>query len=528
MDHAKRAAAGVVARLAPGADAIVIEAGRDARVVAPLDGDPRRLEAAVARLEARAVEGQLSAALALAADRLRSLAGRRRVVLITDGALADDTPLVVAGIPTEIISVGDDEDNAAIVRADVRSGVDAATHREQAQVFAMVQSFAAKPREAYVTVSLEGAAEPLASRRLLLAPGDRAPVVLTFEPRAEDHGAGLVVQLSPGDANPLDDIAFGRVPASLHTPVTVVSDAAYSWTTRAIESDPDVDLQRISSRELASVNVDPDALVVVEGACPPSLPGRDALIVAPPQGACLGVDVGAEVKDPPVTSWEPNDPRLRFLTFDGVHVARARALDARGAGAGLVRSATTALVADASTPGRTATILGFDPGASDWPLKASFVVFVRNLVEMSRAHRAQGAVESARTGGPARVVVPAGATRVFVAGPGLPEREIAARQGLAIVPPLDQAGLYRVRWSEPHVGSSLFAVNLTSARESDVRPRPVTVSDAPGSAATAHDETTGVAYGQWVSWLALLAAIAIAFDVYWTTRRPRARAGALR
>ena len=523
MDQAKRAAQNVVSQLSPGADAIVIEGGREARVVAPLDRDPQLLQAAIATVAVRDVEGDLAGAVALAADRLRSLGGRQRIVVVTDGALAHEEPLVVGGIPTEVLGVGDEEENAGIVRVDVRSGVDAGSHHEQVQVFAMIQSFGTKPREAYVTLSIEGRAEPVASRRLLLEPSSKLPVVLTFEPRPEDHGLGLVVQLAPGDAEPVDDAAYGRVPGSLRMPLVVASDAPYSWTTRAIEADPNVDLQRLSVPQLATANVDPEALVIVEGACPASVPGRDALVLAPAAGSCFGVGVGAPVDNPPLTSWETGDPRLRFLTLDGVHIARSLALDAHGHGATLVRSSSTTLIADASLPGRTVTVVGFDPGDSDWPLKASFVLFVRNVVELARLHRAQGAAGPARTGDPARVSVPDGTTKVLVDGPGLPEREMPAKDGVAILPPLDRAGLYHIRWNDPHVGSALLAANLTSARESDVRARPVPIAGAPAGATTTNAARVLDAHSEWITWLALLAALAIAADVYWTTRQPRVR-----
>ncbi len=194
MDRAKRAAHDVVAHLGPGADAMLIEAGREARVLSPPERDPHRLDAAIEGLSAHDVEGDLAESLALAADRLRSLGGHGRLVLVTDGALASREPLAVGGVAADVVGVGDDEDNAAIVRIDVRSGVDDVTHGEQVQVFAMVQSWGSRPRDAYVTLSIEGRPEPVASRRLLLAPGDKQPVVLTFEPRAEDHGAGLTVR----------------------------------------------------------------------------------------------------------------------------------------------------------------------------------------------------------------------------------------------------------------------------------------------------------------------------------------------
>ena len=122
IEQAKAAARNLVSQLGPDADAVVIEAGREARVVSPLERDPRKLQAAIDSIGAREVEGDLAAAVALAADRLRSLGGHARIVVVTDGALAHADPIVVAGVPTDVLGVGDEEDNAAIVRVDVRSG----------------------------------------------------------------------------------------------------------------------------------------------------------------------------------------------------------------------------------------------------------------------------------------------------------------------------------------------------------------------------------------------------------------------
>jgi hypothetical protein len=79
MDAAKKAAKNVLAALGPGADAMVVEAGSDARIASPLDRDARRLEAAVDRIRAQDVEGHLGRAVAIAADRLRQLAGDKRI-----------------------------------------------------------------------------------------------------------------------------------------------------------------------------------------------------------------------------------------------------------------------------------------------------------------------------------------------------------------------------------------------------------------------------------------------------------------
>lgn len=522
MDAAKAAAAAVVSRLGSGADAMIIAATREARIVCPPDRDPARLEAALRGLSVAEVEGDLLPSVALAADRLRSLGGHGRLVLVTDGALANQEPIAVGGLATEILDVGDDEDNTAIVRVDVRSGVDSGTGREQVQVFAMVKTWGSRPRDSYLTLSIEGHPEPVASRRLLVAPGDAQPVVLSFEPRAEDHGAGLTLNLAPGDALPLDDVAFARVPGSLRMPVAVVSTAPDTWTSRALEADGQVDLRRLSPADLGTVNLDPDTLIVLEGICPTTVPGGDVLVVAPPAGSCFGVRVGPTVQDPPITSWETSDPRLRFLTLDGVHVSRAPTLTVDGTRAGLVRSSAGTLVADASKPGRSVTLVAFDVGDSDWPLKASFVLFVRNVVELARSHRLQGGVGSGRTGDALRASVPVGTRNVKVDGPGTTDRDVAARDGLVTLPSVDQAGLYHVRWVEPHVGEVVLPANLTSVAESDVIRRPVPLGTGPEIAA-ARPAADVERHGNGLRWLAALAALVLVADLWWVTRQPRAR-----
>ena len=71
MDLAKQVARDLVMSLGPGSDAMVLEAGREARLVSPLDRDRRRVREAIDRVGVRDVEGDLAAAVALAVDRLK-------------------------------------------------------------------------------------------------------------------------------------------------------------------------------------------------------------------------------------------------------------------------------------------------------------------------------------------------------------------------------------------------------------------------------------------------------------------------
>ncbi|HEU4410195.1 MAG TPA: VWA domain-containing protein [Polyangiaceae bacterium] len=518
IDAARQGALDALTALAPGADAMVLAAGREARVAAPLDRDVKRLQDVVEGLDAEDVEGDLGAAVALAVDRLRQLGGEARVVVFTDGNLAKPESLQGVALPTEVVLVGGEVENTAIVRVDVRAGSDPVGRRDEVQAFALVGHYGAKARDVFVTLRLDGTDVPLASRRLLLQPGERAPVVLTFAPAPGDRGKGLLLEVSPRDALPADDVAYARVPEGRRQPALLVSRRPSPWLERALASDPLVELFRGGPDEAKAARVGEGALYVYDGLCPEAPPAGDFLVVGPPEGACLGLSVGAPREAPSLTSWAEADARFRFLTLDGVGVGRATPLGVEGSAA-LIRSSEGAIAADASPPGRSGTVLGFDVGDSNWPLRASFVLFVRNVVELARAHRDHGA-GTGRAGEALRVAVPPGVEKVRVDGPGGAAREAGARGGLAVVSDVRRAGFYHVSWQGPAAGSALVAVNLASERESDLRAR--VGGEAVAGARVALAPAVADAQTDWSYLAAALALGLVAFDAFWLTRRARA------
>jgi hypothetical protein len=265
-----------------------------------------------------------------------------------------------------------------------------------------------------------------------------------------------------------------------------------------------------------------ESFVVVDGACPEHLPGGDFLIVNPPAGRCYTTTVGEVVERPAITSWAEGDPRLRFVGLDGVSVARARRLLPDGPAASLVTAGSDSLIADVSGAGRTGTVVSFDVGESTWPLRASFVLFVRNLLELARAHRTGAVAGPARTGEPLSLRVPLDVTEVTIERPDKSEWKVPAHAGLAAGPGPERAGFYFATHGGAQPGSVLIPVNLTSSAESDLR---VVAADLPPgtspvrAASAVADSTT-----DW-AWLLAVVALGLAvLDVIWVTRRLPIRA----
>lgn len=520
---AKKVARRIVETLPPGSDAMIVEAGRAARVASGFERDRRRLAGVIDKMEGADVEGDLGEAVSLAVDRLLQTTGDRRVIVVTDGNLARPATFAGAALPIELLTVGEKVDNAAIVRVDVRSGTDPQTHKETVETFALIVNYGDKPRELYVTLREDQASDVLASRKLLVQPGERTPVVLSFESTPGDWRKGLIVDVSPHDAMPVDDVAWGRVPPGDTMPVVIAAaDGARPspWIERVLAADARAKVERATMSQLtASTGIDPAALVVVDGVCPPDVPGGDLVVVNPPAGACWGATIGAEVEGSAVTSWDPSDPRMRFLVLDGLQVSKAHKLTPDSASRELVRSSTGPLMVDASTASRTVTILGFDVGESDWPLKASFVLFARNVLDLARTHRERGVAGPQRSGEPLRIDVPASAVELEATGPDGKKVEASLQGGLAVVPAADRAGLYRLAWQGKEAGSVVVPVNLASEAESDLR----TVVSAPaGGAVTVRAASDKPDAHRGWGWIAAIGMIVlIVLDVLWATRKPK-------
>jgi hypothetical protein len=521
IDRAREAAARAIAASRPGTATFVVEDAGTPRLLGAPEKSRERTTKSLALLAVHDVAGDLPSAVALAADRLRSLPGKKNLLVITDGAVESATLPDVPDATTEVLRIGDAQENTGIVRFYVRAKKSASPGLDAIEVFALVKSYATRPVDLYVTCTVAGESAPRASRRLLVPAGSETPVTLAFDARPDDRGKAIYLQSSPYDALPLDDVAYGKIPMGARMPVTLATDRPYSWLERALDSDEDVALQKLSLADAARVNLDEDALLVMEGACPSdaAVAGRDVLVAGPPTGSCLGVSVGKPVDTPRLTSWDNGDPRLRFLALDGVRFAIATPLDPGSARGTLVRSDLGALVVDASVPGRTATMLGFAVGDTDWPLRASFVLFVRNVVELARTHRASGASGPAVTGGTLRVSAPPDSTHADVTRDGDEgyTRRVPTKGGFALVSPLDRAGLYRVAFAGAHTKTVLVPVNLTHAVESDIRAKDLIA----GGKALANARAPSPMHRELTSLLAILGALLVLADVWFLTRTPK-------
>jgi len=521
LERAQGVARSLLGGLPPGGRGMLVGAGRNALVLGALSSDQVALVRGVDVLDVEGGAADLNAAVALAAERLAGAPRGSRVLLLTDGA--ESAPVTVEGltVPVEVRRVGAPADNTGLLALDVRADPSPG-HPDRASLFVRLGRTAETPRQVYVLASVGDAL--VASRRVDMPARGETSLMLAADlpPDADGRAPFVSVRLAdahgasgaePFDAQPLDDLRVAPSPGLRRLPVFLVGPRIASIE-RVLRSDPDVELFETTLARLAERDDDApvlDGLVIYSGEVPDAPPPGDSIVVAPSGPTAFELAVGSPTEAPRVVSWAEDDPRMRFVSMADVHIVSARPLRAPGAHSLVETNAGPVVAAYERAAGET-TVVGFDPGDSDWPTQPSFVVFFRDLLERARTHRARGGVPAAGLGEALSVPAPDG-EQVRVTTPAGAELHARSRGGLALVPIGAEPGVYRVDAS----GRQLAALrNLDAPEEVDLGNRITLVGG--GTASTQRIAQAEDHRESW-PWLALLGLVFVLLEAGWATRR---------
>ncbi|MBI4577830.1 MAG: VWA domain-containing protein [Planctomycetes bacterium] len=444
-------------RGASGDACMVVEAAAEARTVQGFTSDLHALRSALSTLGERHVPTNLEDALllAMAAVRGRGEGVEGLVHLFSDGASPRLPELSGTGVGLRYHAYGSRADNLGIVA--LKSGEE----RGRTQVLVTVAN--AGDREARRFLNLHGGGVFLDARELSVPPGGRASAV--FE---GDWEAG-VLELSLDGEDPLacDDVARLVLRAGREVRVLLVSPGN-PVVERALAATPDALVERVDPAGVDALDPAGHDLVIYDAVVPAREPDRPALYLDPP--AAVGpAEPRPAVRSPAILDWARDHPLLRFVDLGDVHLAAARPFVAGPRLRPLVTTDAGAVLVAMGRGDHEHWALGLDVYGSDWPLRASFPIFFKNLVALARRGGGDLPDGVARTGRP--VALPAeGLAEVEVVSPDGTRYRLEARDGQAYFGATDLVGVYRVigggrTWS--------FAASLLDAQESDIRTRGV-------------------------------------------------------
>jgi hypothetical protein len=434
---------------------------------------------------------------------------RSRHILISDGAIADASELILRSGTMELIRIGESRDNVGITALRAQRSYE---NPEQISVFVQVQNFAPQsfqtdlalyvgphPDELHLAgvqgVALGPAPAPsaaaLASTSLDAGPADGAAASpaerevsavslarnvasVSFDLVGE-QGLILEARLLRSDALAADNRAFAVVPPPRKLNVLLVSTgnfllesvlgglplgAVTRWTPEQYESSSDADL-------LAEGRARFDVVILDKHDTARLPPGSYLFFACVPR--IEGVRKLEELGSHPVLWWDETDPLLRYVALEYVVVGRGAALELTRNSQTVAEGPGGPMIARLARDGRQYVLVSFAIEDSSWWQKPGFPIFAYNAL------RHLGSVEgfesnSTRPGGTVAVRLPAGAASAVVTRPdGRTQSVRADASGTVRFADTAQTGVYRFRPALP--GQEHFAINFENALESDITPR---------------------------------------------------------
>ena len=510
FEAARERARQIVDGLGPNDTMTLIAVGDTPHVLASLTNDRSVLRQALETARPTSAPADWEAAFILASSSAKQ-AVHNTIVILSDGGL----PAGLPDLPGQVsyLPLGITAENVAIAALAVRDGP------QGPQAFVRISNPGTQPATALVEVDVNGAL--FDARALSIPPGEERGFALDDLPL----DTALVEARLPEDALALDNTAWA-VRAADQQATVLLATPGNTFLERALDLLPDLRpvtvrvTETLTHTQIAQPATPPD-LHIFDGVLPAALPETgNFFFIAPPASTDL-FDVRGTLTQTAMVNMAQDNALLRYVEWNEVHIARARAVPPPPWADVLIEAAGGPLLLAGEIGGRRVAILTFDLHHSNLPLQIAFPLLMANLTHWLAPTAAVDVPEQLSPGMPALLRPQMGVSEIAVVTPS-GQRHTFAVAGSEPIPfaRTQELGVYTVEQARgDEVLRAAFAVNLFSEQESDLTPRDaIDVGQAPVAA-----ETEGtVSRREWWRWpaLAALSVLLIEWIVHQQSRLP--------
>ncbi len=461
------------------------------------------------------------AAFALAAASLTG-AQDTRAVIISDGALPETLP----SLPGEVrfVEVGGDGDNLAIAALATREGP------AGPQAFLRVVNYGDVDAEPLVEFSADGVL--FDARRLLVPAHTSTDLTLTDLPYDLQV---LQAHLAVDDVLLLDNTAWAVHAPSASGRVLLVSEGNL-FLERALGALPGIELVRLTpDQPLPAEPYDLyvyDGIAVADSAVTGTLPSGNLWLIGPQfplppregQGEGVAIQVGDLFTATAITHVAADDPLLRYVDLDNVHVLQARIVEPSPGTRVLIESEGGPLLFVAERPEGRLAVMTFDLRDSDLPLQIAFPILTANLTNWLLPQGAAGLPGLVRPGDPVPISLNPEATEIVVTTPDGTHHSLPIGEKTPVFAATGQLGIYLVEQldqsdnvadSANPTQSAVLTVNLFDEAESNIVPREIVRIGQTDMTAAVREEEGRREFWPWLAG----AALGVLVVEWWTFQR---------
>jgi hypothetical protein len=528
LEAAKRRAGELVDRLKPGDVAMLVSFSDRAQVEQPFTDNRRTLRNRLASIKPTDKTSELGEALRVAgglanpgrsaqdpSDVAAADALPAELFILTDGGF-DDVPDFALGNlrPIYLPFGGPAAANVAIMafhvdRNDERPG--------QMQAYARLENFTDQVQNIELALYLDDTLIDAAELELSALGQGGVEFDMDEVPRGEFR-----LEMQQADDLAADNVAYAVVNSPQRARVLLVSPG-----NEALE----IALGTDQNMQLADVSImTPDALesddyqtaassgaydlVIYDQCVPPEMPQANTLTIGgiPPANGWKG---GEPVVAAQIIDTNRAHPLMQFVELGDVRwIAESTPLEVPAGGTVLIDSDGGPLLAIAPREGFEDAVMGFEivgtdqqgrrVANTDWPIKTSFPLFVKNVVVYLGGSRSVQSLDSVAAGQPITLRSSLPVENIRVVDPrGQSTRVSRTPQNSFVYGNTDSLGIYHVYGGSSNEETQQFAVNLFDHNESDIRPRPSIRTEYEEIPERKSWETTRREAWRWLVWAAI-------------------------
>ena len=411
LARAKQEVDDLIEQMAPGDAAMLISFSDRAKVEQPFTTNKGQLRQRLKAIEATQRTSEIGEALRVAAglanpgrsgdanagDVAAAAARPADVFIFSDGGFQSVPEFSWGNLNPIYVPMG--SETARNLSVSAFSVEPDASAPDRMEAFVELQSFS--PDQHVVTLSLRQGDQLMDAAEITLPPGEVAGTSFRFE-RIEQ--GTLTVSLDASDDLAADNQAYVAINPVRRAQVMLVTEGNQALemglgteSARKLAETLVVTPTSLTSAEyLAKADAGELDLIVFDRCQPPRMPNANTVFL----GAVPPLDAWSQqppLMGPQIIDVEQGHPIMKYLVFGDVRIAECQAVDGPAGSQVLLDSDYGALAVIAPRTGFEDLVLGFsifrsgEEGASlpntDWPIRPSFPLFCKNVLEYPRGRR---------------------------------------------------------------------------------------------------------------------------------------------
>ena len=455
---------------------MIVAIGGNTQVATPFTRDQRTLTRAINGLRPLDTASDVSDALEVVSGLLhgKQQLGKIEVILFSDGALPEVRVPHALQAPIHYRKIGRRGHNIGFVMADIRRS----RQGQHYQGLLRVRNTGATAMNVVLEQSFNGVLRD--ARTITIAAGGEYDEVIRALPAS---GGDYQAHLRVRDDLAVDNTVQLLIPPIELMPVHLLS-AGNLFLQAALELDGSL---RFTQSNSLPATLPAGTVLVVDNIPIATLPASvPALLIGPRSftpvvpARRLGTKKALQVVD-----WDRQHPVMTHVDLADLQVAESLLLAPTGSARVLMESADGPLALADDGQQRRLLYLGWEVQQSDFPLRATFPIFIANAVEWLGRRKEQEQAHNTATGKMLTIPLAAAVSTVRVDRPDGSGARFTVNSQTFEYNAIDQVGIYQV-----NAGSHTmrFAANMLNAAESDTTPRDaLTIAGKSGEVAASRE-----------------------------------------